>query len=162
MSTFNPGSGDLSSTNLPAAFVEIAARLQLAETAIATNPPDNLTLTSDIDGQSFGINASLPISATVDTSGQPIMAATDYLTPLGGSSTIDTTGSDLKSTNLVSALLEIAQLLHSAEKQAVEPQPDNIQVSYNLENQTADINATIPQSISLVSGKVTVTATDYV
>ena len=162
MSTFTPGSGDLNSTNLPSAFVELAALLQLAEIAIVNNPPNNVTLTSDIDGQSFGVNVNLPITTSVDSSGQPVIIASDYITSAGGTGTLDSTGSDLNSTTLATGILEIAQLLHAAEKASAEPQPDNIQINYNLENGTADITATIPQTISVVTGKVTVTPTDYV
>ena len=162
MSTFTPGSGGLSSTNLVAAFVEIAILLQLAESAITTDAPNNVTLTSDIDGETFNINVSLPITASVDGTGQPVIVATDYVTDAGGAGTLDTTGSSLNSTTIASALMETAQLLHSAEKAAADPQPDNIQVNYNLENQTAVVSATIPQSISLLGGKATITPTDYV
>lgn len=162
MSTFTPGSGGLASTNLPSAFIEIAALLQLAESAIVNNAPNNVTLTSDIDGQSFNINVNLPITTSVDSSGQPVIVARDYVTDAGGTGTIDTTGSSLASTTLPAALMEIAQLLHGAEKASADPQPDNIQIAYNLENETADVNATIPQTIGIVNGLVTITPTDYV
>lgn len=162
MSVFNPGTGDLSSSDLPSAFVELAALLQLAEAAIADTPPNNVTLTADVDGGNFTISVNLPISASVDGSGQPTITVSDYVTSAGGNGALTATGSDLNSTHLASALMEIAQLLHSAEKAATDPQPDNIQINYNLENETADITATIPQTISLVSGKVTITPTDYV
>lgn len=162
MSSFNPGAGSLSSTNLPAAFLEIAALLQIAESSIVNDAPNNVTLTSDIDGGSFAVAITIPITTSVDGSGQPVIVATDYVTNAGGSGALDTTGSSLSSITIPAALMEISQLLHNAEKAAAEPQPDNIQISYNLENLTADINATIPQSIAVTNGTIVVTATDYV
>lgn len=162
MSSFTPGTGDLSSTNLPAAFIEISALLQLAESAIVNDAPNNVTLTSDIDGGSFTVAISIPITTSVDATGQPVIVATDYVTAAGGIGSLDTTGSTLSSTNLSAALMEISQLLHNAEKAIADPQPDNIQISYNLENLTADINANIPQSIAVTAGAINITAVDYV
>ncbi|AFY72961.1 hypothetical protein Syn7502_00829 [Synechococcus sp. PCC 7502] len=168
MSTFTPGTGGtLESTNLPSAFLEVSRVLVQAEnTRNAANsgvaPINNITASLSIDGGVASIAATIPIAPTLSTSGVPTIAAQNYL-----GSTYTTfapgTGGTLKSTNTIAAFLETAQLLASAEKAVtpVENQPNNIQITYDLEASQATISANLPFSSTSVSGDITIEALDY-
>lgn len=70
---------------------------------------------------------------------------------------------DIKSTTLPAALLEIAQKLQIAEQNAV-PEKTNVSVSMNGEGTTVTVTASLPIDVvpSPTTGKLEVTATDYV
>ncbi|BAU63031.1 hypothetical protein STA3757_03860 [Stanieria sp. NIES-3757] len=163
MSTFDPGtSGTLKSTTIPAAFVEAVTVLQNREAAITTNPPDNVTVSIDVDNQLATLALTLPITFSLDGTGKPVVTASDYLTSLSGSNTFVNGSGDLASSNLTAAVLELAQTLHAAEK-VEDPEIDNIQISYDLENSQANMSASIPLTVAVnSSGKLEVTVTDYV
>lgn len=75
-----------------------------------------------------------------------------------------TPGTDIKSTNKVAGLLEIAQLLQVAELGVPEEaRPNNISISIDLETGTASVTATLPVSaVVSPTGTIVVTATDYI
>jgi len=169
VSTFNPGTGgDLVSTNLPAAFFELARLLDAAENARnganpGVAPKQNLTVTVDFGTRVASIAASLPITASPSASGQTQITAVDYLSPTF-SAFNPGTGGTLKSTTSPSALLELGQILSNAEKAVVpaEDQPNNLQVTYDLETGTATITANLPITTSAdTDGAVKVIASDY-
>lgn len=79
-STFNFGSGgDLRSSHLPAAFLEMAQTVAAAEAALTTSPANNVTISFDLEAGTATIAASLPISSTTDATGKVLITATDYL-----------------------------------------------------------------------------------
>jgi hypothetical protein len=73
-------------------------------------------------------------------------------------------GTDIKSTNKVAGLLEIAQLLQAAELAVPEEtRPNNVSISIDLETGTASVTATLPVSAVVSStGTIVVAATDYI
>lgn len=168
MSVFTPGTdSDLESTTLPAALFEVSRLLIAAEnTRNAANsgvaPINNITASLQIDGGVAAIAATLPITTGLSTTGQPVITAQNYL-----GSTYTTfapgTGGTLKSTNVIAAFLETAQLLAAAEKAVtpVENQPDNIQITYDLESSSATVSANLPFSTDSIGGAITIEALDY-
>lgn len=74
-----PGNGDLKSIDLPAAFLEMAITVNIAEKAIVTNPPNNVTVSLDLENSQATVTASLPISMSVNASGEIVSHAVDYL-----------------------------------------------------------------------------------
>lgn len=167
MSTFNPGTGGtLKSTTLPSAWFETVRLLNAAENNRnganpGLTPKQNLTANISLDTGTIQVAATIPIEQTL-VAGVPQIIVNDYL----GSaySTFNNGGGDLDSTNLVSAFLEVSGLLHAAEK-AVTPitdQPNNIQVTYDLEAGSATVAANIPFTTSAdSSGKVLIDSIDY-
>ena len=167
-SSFDPGTGgSLVSTNIPAAFAEMSLLLVQAELAVnADARPDNITMTSDADAGTMTINATLPISTSLNSSGQTLTSATDYFAALiasGGDSTFSNGSGELQSTNKVTAFFELAQILHAAEKAStLDPQPDNIQITNDQEAETSTIAATLPLALSAnASGQIVTEAVDY-
>jgi hypothetical protein len=168
VSTFNPGTGGtLKSTNLPAAFFECARALDAAEQDRNGSNPGllprrNSVTTVSFDTGTVSVAAALPITAETSIGGTINVVAQDYL---GGSfAAFDGGGGDATSTTIMRALLEIANLLHNAEK-AVTPadsQPDNIQITHDLESGIANISANIPFTSAVnPDGSVVVVAIDY-
>lgn len=78
-SAFVPGTGELKSTHLPAAFLELVETVNLAELAVTTNPPNNVSVTLDLENLTAAISASLPLTTAVDGTGKVVTTATDYL-----------------------------------------------------------------------------------
>ncbi len=76
---FNPGSGDLRAINYPAAFLEVAQTVAVAEKAVVTNPPNNITIAFDLEAGTAAISATLPVISAIDANGKISVAATDYL-----------------------------------------------------------------------------------
>lgn len=163
-SVFEKGtSGTMKSSTLPSALAEIAARVGAAEAAIVTDPPNNVQLIADLENGLLNITASLPVTTSL-SSGQIQISATDYINTAGGTSTFSGGGGDAESTHLAAAFLEIAQLVQAAEAAStLTPTPNNVQVSIDLDNNVATINAAIPvtSAVNSTSGKLEVTATDY-
>lgn len=168
MSIFNIGTGgDLLSTNLPGALFEISRLLVAAENVRnAANSGvaavNNITASLSIDGGVASIAATIPITPTLSASGVPTLTAQNYL---GSAYTafVPGTGADVKSTNTIAAFLEISQLLSAAEKSVtpLENQPNNIQITYDLEASSATISANLPFSTTSNAGAITINALDY-
>lgn len=163
MAVFDPGtSGDLKSTTLVKAYFEAVLNLQIKEAALGATDPNNVTLTSDLDGGTVSVNISLPITASINSSGQTLITAANYVGTLGGDATFANGGGELYSTNWAAAAMELAQKLHAAEKAAT-PEIDNIQITYNLETLVATISGIFPQTPSISStGLLIISANDYV
>ncbi len=163
-SVFNKGtSGTMQSSTLPAALSEIAARVAAAEAAITNNTPNNVQLLADLENGLLNITASLPVTTSL-SGGQIQISANDYINTAGGTSTFSGGGGDAQATHLAAAFLEIAQLVQEAEAAStLIPTPNNVQVSVNLDNEIATINAAIPVTLAVnsSSGKLEITAVDY-
>lgn len=68
----------------------------------------------------------------------------------------------LTSTTLPGSLLEVAQLLQAAEK-ALDPVENKITVTYNTEQETVSIQATLDVDATIHSdGRIKIGAVDYV
>lgn len=171
MSTFDPGtSGLLSSTQLPAAFFEVCRALDAAENARnganpGLAPQRNISTTVSFDTGTIAVAATLPITVAIGAGGKVDITASDYLG--AGYADFDVTANgdgDLTSDTLPEVFVEIATLLSNAEK-AVTPaenQPDNVQVSFDLEEGLATVSANLPfNSDAAANGDVTVHAIDY-
>lgn len=163
----NTGS-DISSTFLAAAFVESVRELNDAERArnaanASQAPKNNVVMSADFEGNAFSINVTLPIAESLNTSGQVVLAPSDYLGSTYSAFTVGT--GDAKSTTKMGVVLELAQKLSAAEK-SVQPesdQPTNITVDISLETRLATIAAAIPFNPTIgTGGEVTLTALDYV
>lgn len=168
MSVFDSGtSGTLKSTQLPAALFEVCRALDAAEnTRNGANPGltprRNISTTVSFDTGLISIAATIPVTPSIGAGGLIQLTASDYL----GSpySTFANGGGDLTSDTLPEALLEVANLLAAAEK-AVTPaenQPNNVQISFDLETGSATISANMPFTTTAAdNGDVTVHAIDY-
>lgn len=79
-STFANGGGDLASSNLVAAFMELSQLVSSAELAmdVATRA-NNITIAYDPENLLANISAALPFTATLDTAGAVKVVAQDYL-----------------------------------------------------------------------------------
>lgn len=73
-------------------------------------------------------------------------------------------GTDIKSVNMPSGLLELAHMLQAYELSIPEEtRPNNITIAYDAEELTATITATLPIVFTLdTNGKPVATATDYI
>ena len=168
MSLFDRGTaGTLKSTQLPAAFFEVARALDAAENARnganpGLLPRRNLSTTVSFDAGTIAIAATIPVTVSIQTNGSIDITATDYLS--GSYSSFIGGGGDLKSDTLPEALLEISSLL-AAEEKTVTPadaQPNNVQIQFDLETGSATITANLPFTTSAAStGDVTIHAIDY-
>lgn len=157
---FSPGTGDLKSTNLISAFLELSMIVQTAEriagtkTAILTENsltvPDFVQISANFNNDTMTVSiANLPISIAYNA-GKIEITAVDYLAPLNAVeptiiNSIDTTGSDLTSANRIGALLELVQLIQEDEAVAG---VNNLSFAINADASTASINATfagVPQ-----------------
>lgn len=80
-SDFANGGGDLESTNLVAAFVEMSQMLSASEKAVqpVDDQPNNVEVTVDFESGTLTVSASLPFSTTTDASGFVVIQAADYL-----------------------------------------------------------------------------------
>lgn len=80
MSVFVPGTGgDLKSTTLPGALLEVAQRAQLAEQAL-TPAKNNISLSMNAEGTLCTLTASIPVATTISTtSGDLKVSAVDYI-----------------------------------------------------------------------------------
>jgi len=164
-SVFTPGSGgDLQATHKPNAFLEMAFQLQTTEQSISADVrPNNITITADLEALTASVTGTLPIGTALNTSGQVVVVASDYLVGLTGNSGFNNGGGDLKSTNEPAAFFEMAQILHAAE-QAVpaETRPNNITITVDFEAATASVAATLPIAATEGGGgAILLTAVDY-
>ncbi|WGV23369.1 hypothetical protein [Halotia branconii] len=80
-SAFTNGSGDLTSTNMVAAFLEIASLLSASEKAVtpAENQPNNIQIQVDVEAGSAVVSANLPFTTASATNGDVTIQAIDYL-----------------------------------------------------------------------------------
>ncbi|PLZ95296.1 hypothetical protein CEN50_22835 [Fischerella thermalis CCMEE 5268] len=76
--SFSNGGGDLTSSTLPAAVLELFQRLQIAEKSASSNP-NNITITYDTETEIATINAEMPVSFTVSSNGSVSIVAAPYL-----------------------------------------------------------------------------------
>jgi hypothetical protein len=161
MSTFNNGGGTIKSTNKPSAFLEIAHLINEAERTASTVDVtlDNVTITYDTGARTAAINATLPVGSTINSSGQIVISASNYL---GGATFNPGTGGEIKASSFPAAFLEMAQFLASSEQVVTPTAPNNITIAIDLEALTATVAATLPVVPTVDSaGKPVFTATDY-
>lgn len=159
---FVPTGSDLKSTNQPAALLELGFLLQADELALAntTTPPNNVTITIDSEAQTATLAATLPFDYAFDTSGKPVISATNYLSA-GGAFVPGT--SDLDSTTKPAALLEMGLKLAATEAAVPTTPPNNVAFSADFETKTATLAATLPITIAVDgTGKAVVTGVDYI
>ncbi|MBW4471018.1 MAG: hypothetical protein KME45_11535 [Stenomitos rutilans HA7619-LM2] len=78
--TFTAG-GDVTASNVIAAFVQVAQILSAAEKAISPieDQPNNITVDSSSETQTITIAANLPVVSSINSSGNVLFSATDYL-----------------------------------------------------------------------------------
>lgn len=170
MSIFDPGTSTLlNSTQLPAAFFEVCRALDAAENnrngANPGLPPQrNISTTVSFDTGTIAVAATIPVTVSIGAAGVVTMTASNYLGATYGAFDVGAGGGDLTSDTLPETLLEMATLLANAEK-AVTPaenQPNNIQISFDLETSTATIAANMPfTSSAAADGAVEIIAIDY-
>lgn len=166
VSNFLNGGGTLKSTDLPAALFEVARELDAAEqnrngANPGLTPRRNLTTTISFDTGTIAIAATLPAVFSQGAGGAQNVSLQNYL---GATWTTFNPGveGDLTSTNVISAFLETASLLATAEKTIQPDEPNNIQITYDQEAGTASVNANLPFTTEQgASGEVTVIAIDY-
>ena len=166
VSTFNNGGGTLKSDNLPAALFEAARELDAAEqnrngANPGLTPRRNLTTIVSFDTGTIAIAATLPCTFTPAAGGGQTAALQNYL---GANWTVFNPGADgdLTSTNTISAFLEVAALLATAEKTIQPDEPNNVQISYDQEAGTATVAANLPFTTQQgANGEVTIIAIDY-
>lgn len=168
MSTFDPGTnGSLKSTQLPQAFFEVCRALDAAEnTRNGANPGlparRNLSTTVSFDTGTIAVAGTIPVVPNIESDGSIKVVASDYLGTTYSAFTNG--GGDLTSTNIVAAFFETASLLSAAEKAVtpVENQPNNIQITIDLEAGSASISGNIPfTTAAATNGDVTIKAIDY-
>lgn len=168
MSTFANGGGTFESSHLPGAFFEAARLLDNAEVLRNNSQPSlapkqNISTTVDFASKTVAIAATIPAGFAPNTSGQITIIASDYLGSPWTNYDLGT-GGTLKSTNVVGAFIEVAQLLSNGEKGVtpIEDQPNNVQVVVDAESASITVSATLPVTIDSSSGGgVRIDAIDY-
>lgn len=80
-SSFNNGGGDLTSTNIVAAFLETASLLSSAEKGVVPveNQPNNIQIVIDTEAGNATISANLPFTTAAANNGDVTVIAIDYL-----------------------------------------------------------------------------------
>ncbi|WP_016951247.1 hypothetical protein [Anabaena sp. PCC 7108] len=80
-STFANGSGDLTSTNIVAAFLETASLLSAAEKAVTPveNQPNNIQIQIDVEAGNATVSGNLPFTTAAAATGDVTVKAIDYL-----------------------------------------------------------------------------------
>ena len=155
---FVPTGSSLVSTTAVGALLEVAYKQQVAEKALAT-PQNLVTISIDDDAGTARITATLPGTVTIDaTSGKPVFTASNY------STTVFTPGTgELKSTNMPSALLEMAQKVVAYENIKFASTPNLVRTFLLIDSNAgqARITSTLPVTTALVAGLPTITAVDY-
>ena len=153
----NTGS-DLSSTHQASALREMAILLQAAEDAqTGDDVLNNVTIDDSYDDKLSTINVTIPSALAPTTSGSIESVGTDYL---GAAFTPGT--SDLKSTSLAAAMVEIAAQLKASENAvALENRPNNVQIA--ISDTATTVSAALPFSFSNDgSGNTVLAVTDYI
>lgn len=160
----------LKSTTLPAALLETAQLLGVAEAGLET-PLNNLQISFDLEGNLASISASLPFTSS-DTSVSAIgIAPTDYA-PIADfdagtlPALLLANGADI--TNPSAALVKIAAAVNAKELEkeaAGETIPDGagVGLSADFDTQIIAVTASLPITVSIDNtGKAVITAIDYV
>jgi len=172
-SVFTPGtSGTLKSTNIPAAFYEMAMVLSDAEKAVAEAfRPDQIQIATNSEAGQITVAANVPIASVLSGTGAWTVSATDYLAalvtagnaPAGTQTFTNGTGGEVPVTSKVAAFWAIAQKLHAAElAKPADTRPNNITISADFENGNGTIAVTLPMTTAIdATGKIVVTAVDY-
>lgn len=71
---------DIQATNVAAGLLQIAMLLQQAELTVPEETrPNNVTVSFDAEENTASVTATLPVTFTLDSSGQPVVTATDYI-----------------------------------------------------------------------------------
>lgn len=170
MSNFNPGTGGtMQSTNLPAAFLELAFLVQAAEESnTSVDAPERMQITYDSNAKTATINLTMGIIRTTNSSGQVVETADpSYLSGAGFiGSTFTQPGGQLKSTTLPSAFLELAQIIVNAENAyaLTDPALTTVQrtgLDIDANTQEVIITGSIPFTEDLAGGRPILTAVDY-
>lgn len=81
-SGFTPGTGgQISSTDRPSAFIEVAQALANAEKQVlpVDDQPNNCVISFEQETQSITVSATLPITTSIDADGSLVIDALDYL-----------------------------------------------------------------------------------
>ncbi|MBE9056349.1 hypothetical protein [Sphaerospermopsis sp. LEGE 08334] len=80
-SSFNNGGGDLTSTNIVAAFLETASLLSSAEKVVTPveNQPNNIQIVIDTEAGNATVSANLPFTTAAANNGDVTVIAIDYL-----------------------------------------------------------------------------------
>ncbi len=163
---FSKGDSVFKATQLVPAFVEGVRLLNTAEnTRNAANPAltpkQNVSMTASFDGNVYSISATLPVDTALTTTGQYALTARNYLGTYGD---FVPGTSELESTNLAGAVLELAQKVQAAELQQPEAdRPNNIQLVHEADTGTMVISASIPFNPAIgTSGEVTLFANAYI
>lgn len=153
----DPTGSDLKSTNGPAAFCELAGRMQLIELAQPeATRPNNVSVSSDQESQTITVSMSLPISTTINNLGRPEDIAQPYMpAPF-----VTGTGT-LKGDTYPETALELATLIEGFElAQPEADRPDRMQI--NKAGGIATITYTTPAVITFdAAGRTVLTAADY-
>ena len=158
MAAFDAGTGgDLTATSLEGAILETAARVDASERSQinAEGFTPALTLTLSVDDQTATISYTPPVSNTVSADGSINVSVDDYL-----GSSINGGGGDLGAVTDASALMELIQRAANAEDGTDD---NNATVSYDLENNLADAQVTLPVTITASGsdGNLAVAAVPY-
>lgn len=78
MSAFEPE--NVQATTLPGAFLELAQFVSAQEQQVVSeDPPDNISVSFDLDALTATVTATLPITYTSNAEGNIVITATDYL-----------------------------------------------------------------------------------
>lgn len=156
----------LKADTIPAALVEAALLVDAAEKARnganpGITPKNNISLTFSSDDGTANIAATLPAEISVGADGSVRYLAKDYL---GGSYATFTPAGAITATTVMSAFVQVAQILSAAEKaiQPAEDQPNFVQVDSSSEAGTITVTAAVPfTSVIDVAGNLTISALDY-
>jgi hypothetical protein len=160
-----PGTGTLKSSTLPNAFLELLVLIQNEEiesleneaTLTANNIPVPNAVALSVDFEAGVVSATvtaLPIEISL-VSGNLTINAVNYFAPIEAvvpsvESAFIPTGSSLTKTNLISALLELSQLIQ-ADEEALETPNNLLTMSINTDDKTVAISANFPIIPSLSS-----------
>lgn len=147
----------LSSSNLIAALLETAYKLQIGESALSVNP-NRITININDDTKIITVVATIPADFNIESDGSVAVVPVNY-----ANVSISPNG-DVKSSNGSSLLLEMCQEVVDAEDAATLADPTfiaRVTLAMDANTSTFSMNTTIPYTVALVSGKPTLTAVDY-
>lgn len=158
---FNPGvGGTLASGNKVAALLEILYLLQARERA--TPNVDVLQIVLDSNARTATFTNEIPIVTSIGSDGTVRHSAAEYLTD----NTFSNGGGELKSATLADGVLELSQAVATEQLDFNAANPTetpltNIGITYDPIGGTATVTGVIPYTESLVGGKPTLTAVDF-
>ena len=133
MAAFVHGGGDLGSSTLENAFLEVVARAGIFERALAT-PTANLNDDLSANGTTIAVTAVIPVTTTL-VGGKMTLTAVDFVSEVFDPGT----GGTLVSTTYPAAILETAQKM-----QALEEAQDKavLNMAYNADAGTVTVTGT--------------------